>query len=109
MKRRLYWILYAMPTNLSLSNPNFFQPDVVVFGTGPLGLFSVQMARIMGAVNIVMVGLEEDVAVRFPIAKELGATAVVNGSTEDAVARCQKSAVKTIWGWSSNALVPISP
>lgn len=62
-----------------------------------------------GAVNIVMVGLEEDVAVRFPIAKELGATAVVNGSTEDVVARCRKSAVKTIWGWSSNALVPISP
>lgn len=42
----------------------------MVFGTGPLGLFSVQMARIMGAVNIVMVGLEEDVAVRFPIAKD---------------------------------------
>lgn len=48
-----------------------------------------QMARIMGAVNIVMVGLEEDVAVRFPIAKELGATAVVNGSTEDVVTRCR--------------------
>ncbi|MDO2128205.1 zinc-binding dehydrogenase, partial [Escherichia coli] len=60
------------------------------FGTGPLGLFSVQMARIMGAVNIVMVGLEEDVAVRIPIAKELGATAVVNGSTEDVVTRCQE-------------------
>ena len=30
--------------------------DVVVFGTGPLGLFSVQIARLMGAVNIVMVG-----------------------------------------------------
>ena len=27
--------------------------DVVVFGTGPLGLFSVQIARLMGAVNIV--------------------------------------------------------
>ncbi|WP_139108819.1 zinc-binding dehydrogenase, partial [Escherichia coli] len=75
--------------------------DVVVIGTGPLGLFSVQMARIMGAVNIVVVGLQEDVAVRFPVAKELGAvrfpdakelgaTAVVNGSTEDVVARCQQ-------------------
>ncbi len=29
-------------------------------------------------------------AVRFPVAKELGATAVVNGSTEDVVARCQQ-------------------
>ena len=63
---------------------------MVVIGTGPLGLFSVQMARIMGAVNIVVVGLQEDVAVRFPVAKELGATAVVNGSTEDVVARCQQ-------------------
>lgn len=67
----------------------FLRPGRRGFGTGPLGLFSVQMARIMGAVNIVMVGLEEDVAVRFPIAKELGATAVVNGSTEDVVTRCR--------------------
>lgn len=62
--------------------------DVVVFGTGPLGLFSVQVARIMGAVNIVMVGLQEDVGIRFPIAREVGATHCVNGSAEDVVARC---------------------
>lgn len=62
--------------------------DVVVFGTGPLGLFAVQVARVMGAVNIVMVGLKEDVPVRFPIAMELGATHCVNGSEEDVVARC---------------------
>ena len=59
-------------------------------GTGPLGLFSVQIARIMGAVNIVMVGLEEDTKTRFPIAKELGATHTVNGSKEDVVVRCQE-------------------
>lgn len=64
--------------------------DVVVFGTGPLGLFSVQIARIMGAVNIVMVGLADDVPVRFPIAKELGATHCVDGSKEDVVDRCTK-------------------
>lgn len=62
--------------------------DVVVFGTGPLGLFAVEVARVMGAVNIVMVGLDEDVPVRFPIAKQLGATHCVNGSKEDVVARC---------------------
>ena len=61
--------------------------DVVVFGTGPLGLFAVQVARIMGAVNIVMVGLEEDTKVRFGVAKELGATHVVNGSKERVVKR----------------------
>ena len=62
--------------------------DVVVFGTGPLGLFAVQIARIMGAVNIVMVGLDEDTKVRFDVAKELGATHCVNASKEDVVARC---------------------
>jgi len=64
--------------------------DVVIFGTGPLGLFSVQIARIMGAVNIVVVGLEDDKKVRFDIAKKVGATHVVNGSAEDVVARCQE-------------------
>lgn len=64
--------------------------DVVVLGTGPLGLFSIQMAKIMGAVNIVVVGLDEDTKTRFAVAKELGATHVVNGSVEDVVKRCQE-------------------
>lgn len=64
--------------------------DVVVFGSGPLGLFSIQIARIMGAVNIVLVGLDEDTTVRFDIAKKLGATAVVNASKENVVKRCQE-------------------
>jgi len=64
--------------------------NVVVFGTGPLGLFAVQVARIMGALNIVVVGLAEDVKVRFGVARELGATAVVNGSQEDVVGRCRE-------------------
>lgn len=64
--------------------------DVVVIGTGPLGLFSVQMAKLMGAVNIVMVGLDDDTKKRFAIAKELGATHLVNGSKEDVVKRCKE-------------------
>ncbi|MEY8351962.1 zinc-binding dehydrogenase [Lachnospiraceae bacterium 54-53] len=64
--------------------------NAVIFGTGPLGLFSVQIAKIMGALNIVMVGLEEDVKVRFSVAMQLGATAVVNGSKEDVVKRCRE-------------------
>ena len=61
--------------------------NVVIFGTGPLGLFSVQIAKIMGALNIVVVGLEEDVKVRFGVARQLGATEVVNGCAEDVVKR----------------------
>ena len=62
--------------------------DVVVFGTGPLGLFSVQIAKLMGAVNIVRVGLEEDTKIRVDVARKLGATHCVNGSQEDVVKRC---------------------
>ncbi len=64
--------------------------DVVIFGTGPLGLFSVQIAKLMGAVNIVMVGLSKDKKVRFGVAKELGATHCVDASSEDVVVRCQE-------------------
>lgn len=64
--------------------------DVVVFGTGPLGLFSVQIAKLMGALKIVMVGLDADTKYRFSVAKKLGATDCVNGSTEDVVARCKE-------------------
>lgn len=76
----------------SIVQQSHFMPgqDCVVFGTGPLGLFSVQIARLMGAVNIIMVGLEEDVKVRFGVAKELGATHCINASKEDVVARCHE-------------------
>ena len=37
-----------------------------------------------------VVGQEEDGEVRFPVARGVGATAVVNGSREDGVARCQE-------------------
>lgn len=64
--------------------------SVVVFGTGAIGLFTIQMCRIMGAVNIIAVGLNEDVGVRFDTAKKLGATHVINGSEENVVARCHE-------------------
>ncbi|WP_103062437.1 zinc-binding dehydrogenase [Actinomyces qiguomingii] len=64
--------------------------DVVIIGAGPLGLYSVQVAKLMGAVNIVLVGLDADVSTRFKVAKQLGATHLVNGSQEDVVARCQE-------------------
>lgn len=64
--------------------------NVVVFGTGPLGLFSVQIAKIMGATNIIMVGLQDDTKVRFAVAEQCGATACVNGSVENVVERCQE-------------------
>ncbi|MDN2453338.1 zinc-binding dehydrogenase [Lactobacillus sp. UCMA15818] len=64
--------------------------DVVVFGAGPLGLYSVQIAKLMGASHIVLVGMQEDTVSRFDIARKLGATETINGSTEDVVARCKE-------------------
>ena len=64
--------------------------NVVVFGTGPLGLFSIQIAKIMGAVKIVVVGMAEDRAVRFDVARKLGATDIIDGSVEDVVATAHK-------------------
>jgi 2-desacetyl-2-hydroxyethyl bacteriochlorophyllide A dehydrogenase len=64
--------------------------DVVIFGAGPLGLFSVQIARVMGAANIIVVGLEDDTKVRFDVAKKLGATHIINAEKEDVVARVRE-------------------
>lgn len=61
--------------------------NVVIFGAGPLGLFSLQMAKLMGAANIIMVGLEVDTHVRFGVARKLGATHLIVGDREDASAR----------------------
>lgn len=62
--------------------------DVVIMGAGPLGLYSVQVAKLMGAVNIILVGLDADEAVRFEKGRQFGATHTINGSKEDVVARC---------------------
>ena len=47
---------------------------VVVFGAGTMGLLSVQMARIAGASEIILVGMQQDVPVRMPIGMKVGAT-----------------------------------
>ncbi len=57
----------------------------VVFGVGTLGLFSIQVARIAGAAEVVAVGLAADDR-RFTLARELGATRCVPADQEDAAA-----------------------
>ena len=91
MKKLLFWIRSAMPTMPLPSSQSLCRGRMSSYSAAvPLGLFSVQVARIMGAVNIIMVGLDEDTKVRFDIAKELGATHVVNASKEDVVKKCQE-------------------
>jgi threonine dehydrogenase-like Zn-dependent dehydrogenase len=59
--------------------------NVVIFGAGPIGLFSLQIAKIMGAANIILVGLKVDKEVRLKVAKRIGATHLIVGDEEDVV------------------------
>ena len=57
---------------------------VAVIGPGPIGLLCVQIAKIIGASDIVVIGTEGDDA-RLELAKEFGATMVINSSEKDPV------------------------
>lgn len=56
---------------------------IVVFGTGAVGLSAIMAARVIGCYPIIAVDVHEH---RLELAKELGATHVINGSTTDTVA-----------------------
>lgn len=104
--------LYRIPDNKSFEEASMMDPccngykaviqeggllpgqNVVVFGAGALGLFSIAAARIGGAGRIISVGMSEDEKVRFDIAKKLGATDFVVADKEDAPARCREIAGK---------------
>jgi len=58
--------------------------DVVIFGAGPVGLSSVQGAKLKGATQIIVV---EPIAYRREIAMKLGATAVLDPNKYKRVAR----------------------
>jgi L-iditol 2-dehydrogenase len=60
--------------------------DVVVIGAGPMGLMSLQLARLSGARVIVSDLLDE----RLKLAKDLGANELVNPSKEDPVERVKE-------------------
>lgn len=57
---------------------------VVVVGTGPIGLFAAQYAKINGAKKVIAVDVWDE---KLDIAKKVGADAVINSLKEDAVAR----------------------
>lgn len=104
--------IYEVPESVSFEHASILDPlcnaykavvqeakvlpgqTVVVFGVGALGLFSIQMAKNVGASKIIAVGLADDVDVRFKIAKELGATDFVVSNQEDVVSRCKELAGK---------------
>jgi (R,R)-butanediol dehydrogenase/meso-butanediol dehydrogenase/diacetyl reductase len=67
--------------------PMILGDSVVVLGAGPIGLLVLQCARAAGAGCAVMI---EPAADRARLAKELGATAVIDPTTEDVEARVKE-------------------
>ncbi len=64
--------------------------DILVFGIGPLGLFSIQVASLMGCGNIIVAAREGSGQTRIELAKKYGATHVIFTDKQDLVAEVDK-------------------
>ena len=60
---------------------------IVILGAGCIGLMTLQACRVMGATEIVVVDMIEK---RLNMAKQLGAMEIINGGKEDTVARAKE-------------------
>lgn len=91
--------LVAVPENVDLLEASLTEPvsvalhalrrtgvdagdDVVILGTGPIGLMLAQWAKIMGAGRIFLVDIVEE---KLQLAQKLGFTDCINAKKEDAV------------------------
>jgi len=99
--------LLMMPDNMSFEEAALLDPacnaykaviqegglmpgeDVVVFGVGALGQFSIQAARAGGAARIIAIGLNSDTE-RFEVAKKNGATDFIYADAVDPVAKVKE-------------------
>jgi L-iditol 2-dehydrogenase len=90
---------YALPANVSLDEGALMEPlsvgvyaihrsglrageNVAIFGAGPIGLVTLQVARAAGAGTITVIDLEPG---RLATAKRLGATQIINAKETNAV------------------------
>lgn len=60
------------------------EDTVVIYGPGPIGLIALQMAKMNGASNVIMVGTDVDLQMRIPAAEKLGADVIINAQQQDA-------------------------
>ncbi len=76
------------PLSLVVRSLEHVQPQIgetaVIIGPGTVGLLHLQALKSAGVAKIIIIGLDPD-AKRFELAKELGATHIVNASNEDPV------------------------
>lgn len=93
-------ILHRVPENVSLREASITEPfcvaykalvsnsrilpgdTVAVIGPGPIGILCAKVAQLCGAGEIIVIGTEGDDK-RLELSKDLGATIIINGSTED--------------------------
>jgi L-iditol 2-dehydrogenase len=64
---------------------NCLNKNALVFGPGPIGLYTVQLLKMMGFANVIMVGTRES---RLKVARDLGCQ-TINIREEDLLERCQ--------------------
>ncbi|CAM4176835.1 NAD(P)-dependent alcohol dehydrogenase [Bacillus paramycoides] len=64
-----------------------FGSSIAVYGTGAVGLSAIMAAKITGCKNIIAVDIHDS---RLEVAKELGATHVINSSNEDVIEKIKE-------------------
>jgi L-iditol 2-dehydrogenase len=111
-------ILHQIPEQVSLKTASITEPfcvaykalitnskinsgdTVVVIGPGPIGILCVKVAQLCGACEIITIGTEGDDE-RLELAKEYGATTIINSTKEDPL----KSIMATGDGYGANLIV----
>lgn len=61
--------------------------NVVIYGNGPLGLFAVQIARLVNAAKIIVITTKRSAPTRNPICEKLGATDILLADDPDLIAK----------------------
>jgi L-iditol 2-dehydrogenase len=90
------WLLHRIPEKISFVHAAFTEPtavavhgmlertgirpedNVLVLGSGPIGLAAAKMAQVAGASQVIVTGIDRDEIVRLPKARELGIDHAVN-------------------------------
>jgi threonine dehydrogenase-like Zn-dependent dehydrogenase len=92
-------LVHALPDNVELADAALLEPlslvarsvehvrpevgeSAVIIGPGTVGLLHLQALKAAGVARLIVVGLDAD-RIRFGIAEKLGATQIVNASSED--------------------------
>lgn len=95
---------YVMPENISFEEAALLEPlacaingidaaniglgdTVLIFGSGPIGLIHLQLAKLKGASKVIVTDLQAE---RLKIAGKLGADVVIDASKEDQLSRVKE-------------------